>query len=100
MGLHGQKMTQNALYSLPHGPRGYTMGWAPLRHAILSPQDWDPLGEDPDRTVDFGSAAFQELLKLEEFITLEFSKFAQLRASVASSAPTGFLPYLTLCISG
>lgn len=44
--------------------------------------------------MDFGSAAFQESLKREEFITLEFSKFAQLRASVAPSARAGFLPSL------
>lgn len=52
----------------------------------------DPQGEHPDRTVDFGSRAFSESLELGEFITLEFSRFAQLRASAPPLAHTGFLP--------
>lgn len=68
------------------------VGATPPHRAVLSPQLRDLRGEHPDRTVDFGSAAFQESLKLEEFITLEFSKFAQLHASVAPSARAGFLP--------
>lgn len=60
------------------------MGWDPL------PQDLR--GEHPDRTVDFGSWAFSESLELGEFITLEFGRFAQLRASVPPPALAGFLP--------
>lgn len=87
-------MTQNALPAPPHGTRGCAPWRAPPHHAVLSPQRWDLQGKHPDSTVDLGSAAFQESLKLEEFITLEFSKFAQLRASVAPSARAGFLPSL------
>lgn len=89
---HGGKMAPNTLLAPLHGTRGCAMGWAPPRRTVLSPQRWDLRGEHPDRTVDFGSAAFEESLKPEEFITLEFSKFAQLLASVAPSARAGFLP--------
>lgn len=64
--------------------------WPKTPFLLFLPQHRDPRGEHPDRTVDLGSAAFRESLKLEEFITLEFSKFAQLRASVAPSARAAF----------
>lgn len=83
-GKHRQRVTLNTLPAPAHvGVR-----WGGLPGALPSsrPGRRDLWGEHPDRIVDFGSAAFQEPLKLEEFITLEFSKFAQLRVSAATSA--------------
>lgn len=80
-------MTPNALPAAADvAPVGARWGGLPAAVPSSRPSRRDLRGEHPDGIVDFGSAAFQEPLKLEEFITLEFSKFAQLRASAATSA--------------